>query len=125
VTLDVPYYYTDGHLFLTDVVSMPAVFDYVASGGYVRRGLTLEGSFSQQRTQGGGDIRRQDAPFISNHINYSRVGAKVIYPIPKLRGVAAEFIFSHTPDGRNTGQSTSYTTGLTYTVHLPGSWRIP
>lgn len=25
----------------------------------------LEGNFSQQRTQGGGDIRRQDMPFIS------------------------------------------------------------
>jgi hypothetical protein len=33
VTLDRPYYYTDGQLFLTDRVSMPNVIDYVASAG--------------------------------------------------------------------------------------------
>jgi hypothetical protein len=124
VTIDAPYYYTNGQLFLTSDVTMPRVFDYIASAGYSRRGLVLEGNFSQQRTQGGGDIRRQETPFISDHFNYSKVGAKVMLPIPKFRDLAIEFAFAYTPDGRNVGQSTTYTTGLMYTVHLPGSQKI-
>ncbi len=123
VTIDAPYYYTNGQLFLTDDVTMPGVFDYIASAGYRRRGLLLEANFSQQRTQGGGDIRRQDMPFLSNHFNYSKVGGRVMWPIPKLHDLALEFAFAYTPDGRNVGQSTTYTTGLMYTVHFPGSRR--
>jgi hypothetical protein len=123
VTLDRPYYFTDGQLFLTNIVGMPDVFDYSASGGYKRRGLLVEGTFAQQRTQGGGDIRRQDAPFISNHINFSKVGGRIMYPIPKLRDLAFQFAFAYIPDGRNVGQSTTYSTALMYTVHLPGSRR--
>ena len=74
MTLDRPYYYTDNQFFMTDEVDMPSVFDYVVSGGYLKRGLMATFSFSQQRTQGGGDIRRQDMPFVSNRMNFSRVG---------------------------------------------------
>ena len=125
VTIDTPYYYTNGQLFLTDDVSMPDVFDYIVAGGYLKRGRMFEGSFTQQRTQGGGDIRRQDAPFISNHVNYSKVGARILYPIPKLGSLSILFQFAYTPDGRNVGQSTTYTTGLMYTVHFPGGQRNP
>jgi hypothetical protein len=121
VTLDVPYYYTNGQLFLTSDVTMPDVFDYILSAGYRKRRVLAEGSFSQQRTQGGGDIRRQDMPFISNHVNYSRVGTRLMYQIPKLRTLTAQFAFSYIPDGRNIGQSTTYTTGLMYTFEFPGS----
>ena len=121
VTIDAPYYYTNGQLFLTSDVSMPGVFDYIASAGYRWHASMLEGFFSQQRTQGGGDIRRQDMPFISNHFNYSKLGARILWPIPKLHGLALQFAFAYTPDGRNVGQSKTYTTGLLYTVHLPGS----
>ena len=41
-------------------------------------------SFAQQRTQGGGDIRRQDMPFVSNRMDFSKLGGMVMYPIPKL-----------------------------------------
>ncbi len=118
VTLDRPYYFTGGQFFLTDNVPMPGVFDYIASSGYLRRGLLAEGFFSQQRTQGGGDIRRQDMPFISNRANFSKVGMRLMYPIPKLRDMAFQFVFAYTPDGRNVGQSTIYTTALMYTFHL-------
>ena len=123
VTIDTPYYYTNGQLFLTNDVSMPEVFDYIVSGGYYKHGLMAYGFMEQQRTQGGGDIRRQDVPFISNHVNFSRVGALVMYPlpIPKLHNLAVEFAYGYIFDGRNVGQSTTYTTALMYTVHFPGS----
>ena len=120
VTIDAPYYYTDGQFFLTNQVKMPEVFDYVVSGGYHKPGIKLEGSFMQQRTLGGGDIRRQDAPFISNHINFSKVGATVMYPVPGLHDLAFQFVFGYIVDGRNVGQSTSYSTALLYTMHFHG-----
>jgi hypothetical protein len=121
VTLDRPYYFTDGALFLTDQVDMPNVVDYVASGGYLKRGLMAAFSFSQQRTLGGGDIRRQDIPFVSNRMNFSKVGGMVVSPIPKLRDLMFRFEYGYTVDGRNVGQATTFTTGLLYRFHLPGS----
>lgn len=114
VTLDRPYYYTDGQLFFTDQVDMPNVFDYVASGGYLRGGLMATVSFSQQRTLGGGDIRRQDMPFVSNRMNFSKVGGMVKAPVPKLRGIAGQFGYAYTLDGRNVGQATTFMGGLLY-----------
>ena len=55
-------------------------FDYIPSAGYLKGGLMTTGSFSQQRTQGGGDIRRQDMPFVSNRMNFSKVGGMVMFP---------------------------------------------
>jgi len=120
VTLDRPYYYTDNQLFLTDQVKMPSVFDQVVSAGYLKHGLMTDFSFSQQFTQGGGDIRRQDAPFISNHMNYSKIRAMVMVPVPKLRNLALQFAYTRTLDGRNVGESTTFTTALLYTVHFHG-----
>jgi Putative MetA-pathway of phenol degradation len=120
VTLDRPYYFTDGQLFMTDEVAMPRVVDYVLSGGYLKRGLMVTGAFAQQRTQGGGDIRRQDMPFVSNRMNFSRVSGMVMYPIPTLRDLAFQFSYAHTIDGRNVGQATTITTGLLYRFHFFG-----
>jgi hypothetical protein len=119
VTLDRPYYYTDGHLFLTNEVDMPGVFDYVVSAGYLnlKRGLMTDFSFSQQRTQGGGDIRRQDMPFVSNRMNFSKVGVMVMYPLPKLQNLAFQFAYTYTIDGRNVGRATTFTTALMYRLH--------
>jgi len=120
VTLDRPYYYTDGHLTLSDEVVMPQVLEYAVSAGYLKRGLTAAVSYTQQRTQGGGDIRRQDMPFISNRMNFSKVGAHVMYPVPKLRNLAFHFAYAYTLDGRNVGQTTSFTTGLLYRFRVFG-----
>src|SRR5436189_2651789 len=73
VTLDRPYYYTSGQFFFTDQVEMPDVADYIVSAGYLTHDLNASVSFSQQFTQGGGDTRRQDMPFVSNRMNYSKV----------------------------------------------------
>ena len=121
VTLDRPYYFTEDQLFLTNIVEMPSVYDYVVSAGYLKRGLMTDFSFSQQRTQGGGDIRRQDQPFVSNRMNFSKVGALLMYPLPKFRNLVVQFSYGYTVDGRNVGQASSITTGLLYRFHFPGS----
>ncbi len=115
VTLDRSSYYTNGQLYLSNEVAMPNQFDYTVSTGYRKNDLTLTGIFEQQQTRGGGDIRRQDMPFVSNRVNYSKVGGTLTYPMPRVRDLGFWFIYSNTFQGRNIGQSNSYTTGLLYT----------
>ena len=114
VTLDRPYYFTDNQFVLSNEVAMPNVADYTVSVGYLKHDLNTYVGFSQQRTQGGGDIRRQDAPFVSNRVNFTRVSAMAMYPIPKINAVAFQFAAARILDGRNVGQSTTLTFGFLY-----------
>ena len=120
VTLDRPYYFTNNQFFMTDEVEMPGVFDYVVRGGYRKRHSTAMFSFTQQKTQGGGDIRRQDMPFASNRMDFSRAGAMLMHPIPKLRDLFLQYSLAYTIDGRNVGQATTITAGLFYRFHFLG-----
>ena len=120
VTLDRPFYYTDGRLHLTDIVDMPNVFDYTVSGGYMKRGLMAQVFYAEQRTRGGGDIRRQDMPFVSNRMDFSRVGGSLMSPLPGLRKLRLHAAYSYTLDGRNVGQATTVTAGLLYLFNFSG-----
>ena len=102
---------------MSDQVDMPNVFDYVLNLGYMKNGLNTNFAFSQQRTLGGGDIRRQDMPFPSNRMNFIKLGGMVMYPVPKLRELAFQFSYAYTATGRNVGQANSYTIGLLYTFN--------
>jgi hypothetical protein len=115
VTLDRPYYFTDDEFVMSDQADMPNTFDYVASLGYMKGGLMTAFSFSQLRTLGGGDIRRQDMPFVSNRMNASRVGGMIMAPIPKLRPLAYHLAAAYTVNGRNVGRATTFTAGILYT----------
>jgi hypothetical protein len=114
VTLDRPYYFTENQLFNTGKVDMPNVIESIASAGYRKHGLMAQFSYSHQQMRGGGDIRRQDMPFVSNRMNFSKVGGMVMYPIPKLDRLVFAFSYAYTVDGRNVGQSKTITTGLMY-----------
>ncbi|HET7293133.1 MAG TPA: transporter [Vicinamibacteria bacterium] len=118
VTLDRPAYFTDGQLFLSDQVAMPDVFDYTVSAGYRKEGLMIPVAFSQQTTLGGGDIRRQDMPFVSNRMDFSKLDALVMYTIPKAKDLALRVAGTYTVSGRNVGQATTLTAGLLYTFHF-------
>ena len=118
VTLDRPGYFTDNQLFLTNQVAMPDVFDFKMSAGYMKPGLQIPISFSQQVTLGGGDIRRQDLPFISNRMNASKVDAVLMYSLPRAKNLALRATGAYTVAGRNVGQSTTVTAGLLYTFHF-------
>lgn len=114
VTLDRPSYFTDDTFFLTNQVEMPDVADYELSVGYLKHDLNTHLTFSQQSTRGGGDIRRQDMPFVSNRQNFTKIGAMAMYPIPKINAVAFQFAVAHVLDGRNVGQSTTLTFAFLY-----------
>ncbi len=118
VKLDRPAYYTNGQLFLTNEVEMPNVVDYTVSAGYQKDRLCIPVSLSQQRTLGGGDIRRQDAPFVSNRMNFGKLEGFVMYTLPAPRELGFRLGMSRIVSGRNVGEATAVTGGLQYTFHL-------
>jgi hypothetical protein len=118
VTLDRPSYYTNGQLYLSNEVAMPDVFDYTVTAGYQRGRLCIPISLSQQRTLGGGDIRRQDMPFVSNRMDFVKVGGVVMYTLPAPTKLGVRFGMSRIVSGRNVGQSTTLTGGVFHTFQL-------
>jgi len=114
VRLDRPYFYTNGEFVMSDQVDMPNAFDHIASAGYMKPHVMIAGFLSQQRTLGGGDIRRQDMPFISNRMNASKAGVMAMLPIPTLGGLEAQASVSQTFAGRNVGEATTFSAGLMY-----------
>jgi hypothetical protein len=109
-------YYTNGQLYLTNEVVMPNVLDYSLSTGFTRGNWRIPVTLVQQRTLGGGDIRRQDMPFVSNRMDYVRLGGGVMYGLPK--NLSVQLGAAHVLSGRNVGQSTTFTSGLMYALHL-------
>lgn len=118
VQLDRAAYYTDGQLYLTDEVAMPDVFDYRLSAGFLKGRLYVPVSLSQQWTLGGGDIRRQDMPFVSNRMNFVMVDGAVMYSLPAPRELGIRLGASRIVTGRNVGQATAVSGGLFYTFHF-------
>ena len=115
VTLDREAYYTNGNLYLTNQVAMPQVFDLVTGIGRIKNGLETKINYYHQRTLGGGDIRRQDMPFVSNRMNASRIELLGMYYLPKSRRLALRASVSRTIAGRNVGESTTILGGILYT----------
>jgi hypothetical protein len=105
-------YYTDGQLYLTNEVSMPNVVDYTVTAGVSRGRWRIPVSLVQQHTLGGGDIRRQDMPFVSNRMDFTKLDAGVMYALPK--NLSIKLGAAHVLSGRNVGQSTTFTSGLVY-----------
>jgi hypothetical protein len=118
VFLDRPSYFTDGNIYYTNQVWMPNQIMATYSMGYYKNALQTEINLATQNTLGGGDIRRQDMPFVSNRMNFVKVGALVMYYLPKPKGLAVRAQFSYTASGINVGQSTTLTGGLLYTIHF-------
>ena len=116
--LDRSSYYTDGQLIESDQVAMPDVAQYSASVGWQLRGWCIPIGITDQRTLGGGDIRRQDMPFVSNRMDFTTAHADLMYFLPGVSGVRLDLGAAHTLRGRNVGQSTAIMTGLTYAFHL-------
>jgi hypothetical protein len=118
VTIDRSAYYTDGTYFSTNEVDMPNVVDYRIDLGYHKGALQVAASWVQMITLGGGDIRRQDMPFVSNQMNSSSVSGLVMYYLPRPKNFGVRAQVSQVVSGRNVGQSTSLMGGLLYTINF-------
>jgi hypothetical protein len=118
VSLDRSTYMTGDKLYYTHEVWMPNVYSMFFTLGYHKQNVQVEASYTQQNTLGGADIRRQDMPFVSNRMNYSKVGGLVMYYLPWIKNLAARGVVSYTVAGRNVGQSTTVMGGLMYTIYF-------
>jgi hypothetical protein len=115
-TLDRPSYYDGNSFYSSNEVKMPNVFDLVASIGYNKGPLLAEVTFMQQNTLGGYDIRRQDMPFVSNRMNFSKGGLTAQYYLSAPKGLAIRGAAYYTLAGRNVGQTTTFSIGALYTI---------
>ena len=114
VHLDRPAYYTDGRLVLSDEVAMPDVADFTAAAGYQDARWCLPVMLVTQHTRGGGDIRRQDMPFVSNRMDFTRLQARVMFTPPQARGgLQLQAGAMRTLSGRNVGRATAVSAGAT------------
>ena len=118
VTLNRNSYYTNGQLYMTNQVAMPNVVENSLSTGYRRGRWQLPLSFVQQRTLGGGDIRRQDMPFVSNRMDFTRLDGAVMYALNVPGDFSLRLGAGHVLSGRNVGQSTTLSSGLFYAYHF-------
>jgi hypothetical protein len=120
IELDRPYYFTNDRIYMTPIVEMPPVVDWEVMGGIRGPRIMAAATLMQQHQSSGGDIRRQDMPFVSNRMNATRVGGVVMYPLPKLAPLAVRASYAYTILGRNVGQSQTVSIGVTYRFHLFG-----
>ncbi len=118
VSLDRPSYFTDGNIYYTNQVWMPNQIISTYCVGYHKNAWQTEINLTQQNTLGGGDIRRQDMPFVSNRMNFLKLGIMGMYYLPKPQGLAVRAQVDYTLDGINVGQATTLTAGLFYTFHF-------
>lgn len=116
VRLNRSSYYTNGQLYSTNEVQMPNVVVNSFTAGIARGSWMVPLTLTQQRTLGGADIRRQDMPFVSNRMDFVKLDAGAMYQLPKSLGVRVAV--GHVLSGRNVGQSTTFTSGLTYALHF-------
>jgi hypothetical protein len=116
VRLDRTSYYTQGQLYLTNEVEMPDVVDYTGTVGWRAGALCVPLVLTQQLTRGGGDIRRQDMPFVSNRMDFVKFGGSIMYTLPTPQPLALHVGTMRTLSGRNVGNSETYTAGLMYTI---------
>lgn len=121
VKLDRPSYFTDNTFYMTDEVQLPSVYDFNVDAGYRKGPWYTAISYLQQNTMGGGDIRRQDMPFVSNQMNFGKLGAMVMYYIPQVKNLAVRGQYTYTVTGRNVGQSSAYLFGVLYTFNFAKS----
>jgi hypothetical protein len=118
VRLDRGSYYTNGQLIESDQVAMPDVAQYRATLGWQLGPWCIPVGITEQRTLGGGDIRRQDMPFVSNRMNSTMAHAELMYFLRGVSGLRLDLGAARTLRGRNVGQSTMLMTGFTYALHL-------
>lgn len=118
-TIERDYYYTTQAVYSNKVDMPNAVMYGTTLGSWLfKNSLKIEASFDGLKTLGGHDIRRQDVGFPSNKMIFTRVGAGLQYYLPFVKGLGVLASGSQILTGRNVGQSTAFTGGITYQFNV-------
>lgn len=113
------FYYTT-HAVYSNKVDVPNALTYTATLGIwlLNNSLNMDVTFDGLTTDGGYDIRRQDAGFPANKMEFTRIGGFIHYYTPFLPGFGILAMANQVQSGRNVGDASSYTIGLTYQFPL-------
>jgi hypothetical protein len=120
VELDREFYFTNGRAVLSNTLEMEDVVDYSLSTGLQRNEFYVPLMLWHQNTLGGGDIRRQDQPYSSNDMDFTRIGLAVVYlPSGKLlKNMMFRVEGDYVLTGRNVGQSETFTAGVLRSIQF-------
>jgi len=118
-TIERDYYYTT-HSVYSNEVDMPNATSFAATLGalVIKNSLKVELTYDGMNTLGGFDIRRNDMPFPSNNMEFTRIGGSLQYYFPFLKGWSVLATGGYMLSGRNMGQTTSFSGGITYQFGL-------
>lgn len=120
------YYYTT-HGVYSEEVDMPNAINYGATLGtwLFKNALQIEATYDGFNCLDGFDIRRQEPGFPSNKMEFTRVGAFAHYHIPAIPGLGVIAQYTTVLTGRNVGQSTAFTGGISYIFGLWNANQTP
>lgn len=113
VFIDRSAYYTTKQI-NSNEVQMPNVANFQLRSGYRSKQVIAELFLDNSATMGGFDIRKNDMPFVSNKMNRTVSGFEIKYYPTKIANLGIIANAWHTLAGRNVGQATGYTAGVSY-----------
>lgn len=117
VMLDRNTYYTT-ELHYTNEVKMPDATYFNLRAGYRSSTWIIEAIADKWTTLGGFDITKNNAPFISNKMNATKLGVHIKYDTDFVNGLSFVADASTTVAGRNVGQTTSFGGGIFYILDI-------
>jgi hypothetical protein len=118
IKIDRNAYYTNEMVYSNEVI-MPDVFTWMVRTGYRRDpDHIVELVADRMNTLGGFDIRRNDMPFPSNNMEFTRLALGTKWAIGK-KGLSFMGNISRVVAGRNMGQSSAVMAGFVYQFDVP------
>lgn len=114
-TIERNFYYA-GQAYYSDKVDVPNATQFTATLGswLFDNRVKVEGSYDIFNTVKGGDIRRQDAGFVSYKMESTSFQLHAQYYTPFVNGLGVLVNYNQVLEGRNIGKSSGFTFGITY-----------
>jgi hypothetical protein len=112
IKIDAEMHYSDGKAYFVRDVPMPDVSVLGAKFGHYSYRWQLEATYDQQISYGTDDIRRNLVPMICDRFDYTKVGFIASYRIPQLKDLQLMVTGGRVLAGRNVGESTTFSVGL-------------
>lgn len=117
VTLDRNTYYTT-EIHYTNEVKMPDATYFNIRAGYRSSTWIIEAIADKWTTIGGFDITKNNAPFISNKMNATKLAIHIKYDTDFVNGLSFVADGFTTISGRNVGQASGFSGGIFYIFDL-------
>ncbi len=115
IHIDRDAYLYDKQLYYTNEVQVPDVVDGGVQVGFRNKRFQTDIRLERFAALSGDDIRYNDAPFPSNAMKATSIGWYGRYNIRDFSAIAS---LNYVTDGRNVGQTSSFSVGVLYTISV-------